>query len=585
MTIIANTKLINIQNEPETFNPLHDIDTSRYYIFTAKNLPVPISPESLEGDIKETQYTIFEEMNFGKKVSSTDMKYGIRRNVWTSNTVYAIYDDSDNTLHDKDFFVCADEAGSYHIFKCLYNNGDVPSTSKPLLSETAADDHNYVTSDGYRWKYMYTINNTDWTKYNTPYYIPIIANNAVSGNATAGSISTILISTGGNNYSSFVSGYFEQISVGGNTTLHAISTGSSNTNFYTGCAIYISAGTGSGQVKRIVSYGPSGNTLLVGIESVFTTQPDLTSQYQIAPDVRITGDGANAIAVAVVNTSINSILRVDMVNQGSGYTYANVVIVGNTGTIEANSATARAIISPRNGHGYNPISELGGSQLIISTTFANNEAGLISSNNEFSRIGIIKNPLIANVELVLSSTSGSYTVGESVSQATVTGVVISSNATYMNLTTVNGYFTANSTKIIGAAGNSTISTVTTQIGNVFSQTTRLGITALSGSFALDDYAVQGNASSGQAFGYIQDKRLVSGSDYYLYMSAVKGTFSANASVYLTSSDGVSKIAQITSVVPGNLSKYTGKLIYAENLVPVTRSNTQTETVKIVLKYS
>ena len=129
------------------------------------------------------------------------------------------------------------------------------------------------------------------------------------------------------------------------------------------------------------------------------------------------GDGTGAAGIAVVNTTSKAIQRIDMISGGSNYTYANVSIVGNTGLLIANSATARAIIPPRGGHGYDVSSELNANKLGIGVTFANNEANTISTQNDYSRIGLMQNPRYANVEVTYSSNVGVFLSGEQITQA------------------------------------------------------------------------------------------------------------------------------------------------------------------------
>ena len=129
------------------------------------------------------------------------------------------------------------------------------------------------------------------------------------------------------------------------------------------------------------------------------------------------GDGTGAAGIAVVNTTSKAIQRIDMISGGSNYTYANVSIVGNTGLLIANSAIARAIIPPHGGHGYDVASELNANKLGIGVTFANNEANTISTQNDYSRIGLIQNPRYANVEVTYSSNVGVFLSGEQIIQA------------------------------------------------------------------------------------------------------------------------------------------------------------------------
>ena len=418
MTVVANTKLFNIRNSLQYYQPIQDVSNNQFYIFAARNTPWPnTTPLPISDSTTETEYTIFEELIFGKIVTPTDTKMMVDRNDWTSGTIYARYDDQDGDLFSKAFFVVSYEGGAYHVFKCIDNASGIASTSQPLFSETDADEENYTTADSYRWKYMYTIDTATYNKFTTTDYIPVVSNTYVTQFANSGSIDAVFVVSGGNNYFSAANVSFAEVSVGGNTLVHAINSGSSNNGFYTGSALYISSGTASGQVRRISGYTVTANQYQVAIESAFNPQPDLASAFSITPYVNVMGDGTGAAGIAVVNTTSKAIQRIDMISGGSNYTYANVSIVGNTGLLIANSATARAIIPPRGGHGYDVSSELNANKLGIGVTFANNEANTISTQNDYSRIGLMQNPRYANVEVTYSSNVGVFLSGEQITQA------------------------------------------------------------------------------------------------------------------------------------------------------------------------
>lgn len=441
MTVVANTKLFNVRNSLDYYKPIQDVSNNQFYIFAARHMPWPnTSPLPAYDSVAETEYTIFEEMIFGKIVTQDDVRAMVDRNDWTADTVYDRYDDQDANLFSKKFFVVSYEGANYHVFKCLDNNGGAKSTSQPLFSETSANEENYTTADGYRWKYMYTISTSDYAKFTTTNYIPVTANTQVKQFASNGSIEAIFVTNGGNNYVSYANGYFSEVAVGGNTLVHAVNSGSSNNGFYVGSALYIAAGTGAGQIRKISNYTVTANQYQVGVESVFNPQPDLSSEFIISPYVSIMGDGANAAGLAVVNTTSKSISRVDIVEPGYSYTYANVQITGNTGTIQANSAVVRAIISPLGGHGYDVESELNANKVGISVTFANNESNTISTTNDYSRIGLLKNPKYANVEITYSSNVGVFLDGEQIVQ---TSGVNTSLSTFTSIVQTYSYTIGN----------------------------------------------------------------------------------------------------------------------------------------------
>ena len=418
MTVVANTKLFNVRNSLQYYQPIQNISNNKFYIFAGRHTPWPnVTPLPISDSTTETEYTIFEELIFGKIVTPTDTKMMVNRYDWTSGIVYARYDDQDGDLFTKAFFVVSYEGGAYHVFKCLDNAGGIKSTEQPLFSETNADEENYTTADGYRWKYMYTIDTATYNKFTTTDYIPVVANTYVTQFANNGAVDAVFVVSGGNNYVSYTNGSFAQVAIGGNTLLHAINNGSSNNGFYTGSALYILSGTAAGQVRKISGYTVTANQYQVAIDSVFNPQPDLSSGFNITPYVNVMGDGSGAVGIAVVNTTSKAIQRIDMISGGSNYTYANVSIVGNTGTLIANSASARAVIAPHGGHGYDVASELNANKLGISATFANSESNTISTQNDYSRIGLLQNPKYANVEVTYTSNVGAFLSGEQVIQA------------------------------------------------------------------------------------------------------------------------------------------------------------------------
>lgn len=113
------------------------------------------------------------------------------------------------------------------------------------------------------------------------------------------------------------------------------------------------------------------------------------SGYDFAPTVTIIGDGDGATATAAI--SANTVTSITMTNRGSGYTNATVVFSGGGSPTVA--ATARAIISPKDGHGSNPVKELGGAFILMNVRLDGNESDTFSTTNDFRKIGIVKDPL------------------------------------------------------------------------------------------------------------------------------------------------------------------------------------------------
>lgn len=110
--------------------------------------------------------------------------------------------------------------------------------------------------------------------------------------------------------------------------------------------------------------------------------------------VTITGDGTGALATANVPTGLNAITDINVINPGSGYTYANVSISSDTGF----GAQAFAPTSPIGGHGYDPISELGCTRVMISVNFEGDENGVLPTDTTYHQVGIVSSPTLKSLK-------------------------------------------------------------------------------------------------------------------------------------------------------------------------------------------
>ena len=392
---------------------------SLYYVFTGETLPFtddntpPAPTDSTFG----VHNDVYDNLLFGKKISASDVKHMIRRVNWQSGNTYSAYSYTSTSQATDNFYAISEESGNYAVFKCLDNNGGAAANDQPLFSETAADDEFYQTNDKYVWKLMYNISASDWSKFATNDFAPVIPNANVSANAVNGSIEAIIINSGGARYNAHANGTFKEISVAGNTLLHALQsesvTLSANTDFYKNSTIYIRSGTGSGQARNISEYIVTGSERRVLINPAFTTIPDTTSVFEIGPALTIKGDGDDAVVIATIDTTANSIATIEIVNRGSGYSFADVIISSNgDSTVAANLTPS---LSPPGGHGSDVINELYASRAGVSVTYANNESNTIPTTNDYRSVGILKDPLFANVELTLTtSTASSFLDGETV---------------------------------------------------------------------------------------------------------------------------------------------------------------------------
>ncbi len=421
------TELFKTHMARQLVESLAEQSNTAYYMFTGKHTQYPDGDTTVTQPVDTIQSLYidsYENMLFGKRVTSNDVKHMIPKNTWTSGTVYSMYEHDNADLLSEDFFVVVNESSLYHVFKCLYNNNGAESTVQPSFSDTSADDTFYeTTADGYQWKYMYTVDSTTFNKFSTLDFMPVVENANVSGNAVSGAIDVITVTTGGAGYNNYISGQFNSggIRISGNNIAYGISNTASSTNgFYTDCYIYITSGTGNGQYKRITNYINDGTDKKIILESPFSSNVDSTSIYSISPIVEITSDGnqtVNCVARALINSSSsNSIYKIEIIDRGADYRISSASVLYSNVVPVSNTAGLKVIIGPKGGHGSNPIDELGGTRVGFSVKFSNTESSTIQASNDFRTAGILKDPLFTGVDLNTSGTVGTFSEGETVYQ-------------------------------------------------------------------------------------------------------------------------------------------------------------------------
>lgn len=168
------------------------------------NPPIPMQSDY---DIKQ----IFKDIIAAKLITSSDISPVIPRVDWDSGTVYDYYDDTENMLAvDADgilikrFYV---RNRFDQVFKCLWNNRGAQSTVEPQFLPGTFDNSFLVkTADGYKWKYMYSLDAGLKQKFFDASWMPVPINmnppNPVETAAGAGSIDVINITTVGQGYTS-----------------------------------------------------------------------------------------------------------------------------------------------------------------------------------------------------------------------------------------------------------------------------------------------------------------------------------------------------------------------------------------------
>ena len=282
--------------------------------------------------------TLWENMFAMKKIASTDIIHSSPRNLWVSGTTYVEYDDQDTNIESKVYHVITT---NNNVYMCLKAGAGASTTDPDATGVQTTGVINHSGSDGYIWKYMFTVNTTNASKYLTSSFVPVLhikenpgsgdlalANQwAVQSNAVDGAIYNMKITNGGSGYTSAPT-----ITIAGDgasaaataTVAGGAITGITMTNVGTGyhhATVTITGGGGSnGAIRPVI--GPDGG---------FGANPtnDLRSHY-VTINTVFTGDESGSIPdsndfrqIAVVKNPI------EKANETATLSASNSMVVGN----------------------------------------------------------------------------------------------------------------------------------------------------------------------------------------------------------------------------------------------------------------
>ena len=359
---------------------------------------VPTTP--YENDY--TSHTLWENMFAAKRVDAADIIHCSPRNLWVSGTSYVEYDDQDTNIESKVYFVIS---ANNNVYMCLKKGTGASTTNPDTTGVQTSGVINHSGSDGYIWKYMYTVPTADVTKFLTTSFIPVrhiketppagsdsaLTNQfSVQTNAVDGAIFNMKITTAGTGYTSAPT-----LTIAGNGASAAATatvsggaiTAITMTNVGTGyrhAVVTISGGGGSGGVVRPV-IGPIG-----GFGKDATN--DLRSHY-VTINTVFTGDESGAIPdsndfrqIAVVKNPIEKATESATISATGSMVVGNfykILTIGNT--TDANFATAGSTSG-------NPV--VGEIFKAIATTLTGSSTGTIAQVAEASAYNTCKSVTI-----------------------------------------------------------------------------------------------------------------------------------------------------------------------------------------------
>lgn len=551
-------------------------------VYPYVNEPTPIMPPDNE---QYLQYEAHRKFIGAKKINVTDVSHVAPRYDWVSGTVYSMYRDTDIDMYDRPYYVFTNE---FNVYKCLYNNKGAPSTVKPTGFSTTP----FTTSDGYTWKYMYTVSLGEANKFLTSVHIPVKTLNADDGSVESarqlavqnasvnGAINIIETVDVGSNYLQVANGVVE---AGGKFTLRVSLPNSTQgispiDNIYNGSSVYIISGTGAGQLRRIIDYSGATRTLVVN--TAFSTTPNTDSRVIISPTITIIGDGSGAKAYTRVDPSTGSIANVAIVDTGRGYTRAQAIISANS--IHGTGATANVVISPVGGHGSDPIRELAADKVMLNVQFNGSEGisangnGYIPSNTEFRTISIMKDPVLkvdANNNTVqvesIANTSNSPQSLRLTSRLTI------------SYTQMNDDLPVNPLQIR--------ETITNERNRLRAELGELEfVTELSPIARRRDALKNAVMGANANIVYIREDEIQSDPSFYtVYINNVDSYAKYPAFVkddVILRSTEETQIATVEQIKGPEANTFSGQILFTENIQAVARDPDQVEDIKIILDF-
>ena len=212
------TNKFRINNAEQFVESFSESAATTYYLFIGRahswatdadvqgnsiNEGTDASPPTPNDDVTSEFYN-YDDMIGAKLISSSDVSHVIPRRNWTTGTTYDMYEhniSSSNAansgatnLFDSTFFVMN---SSNAVYKVIENDGATASTVEP----TSTSNSIFETSDGYRWKYMYSLTSAETLNFMSTDFIHVSTDSTVSAAAVDGALDTILVVSGGSSFS------------------------------------------------------------------------------------------------------------------------------------------------------------------------------------------------------------------------------------------------------------------------------------------------------------------------------------------------------------------------------------------------
>lgn len=410
-------------------------------------------------DTVEYENSVKREIAFFNYILPSDVSLMIPRYDWTSGMIYDQYEDDIDLINGKKFYSSVLEDNEFRVYLCLSNNSGAASTSPP----TGTSTQEIETSDGYIWKYMYSLTEA-MEKFLTEQFMPIVEIDSVSFNderalaldvkldAIGGFIEKITIDSTSPLYTDLVNpsltnSHTVTTATGLTFTAPLVGNLATSSNYYNNnYIVYFD----SGKVGTVKTYTISGSNITIELCEIYPesdTENGLINtgdRYSILPKVNIVGNGYGAVAVPVFQNNI--LVDLNIINGGTGYNYANAYVMSG------DDIDVSVVIPPDGGFGFDLINELKPKHLMIKKDFKysqipSGKEKFFANSSAIRQYGIVKN-IKTSEDFVVPNDYQSFNM----SMVVDPDVVINGQDYYLNdvLDFNIGTLIADATHIIGA---------------------------------------------------------------------------------------------------------------------------------------
>jgi hypothetical protein len=272
----------------------------------------------------------------------------------------------------------------------------------------------------------------------------------------------------------------------------------------------------------------------------------------------IDGDGSNGVVeISVSGGAIESqgSAGTNVYASGSGYTFANVDLTDTYSDTALTTAASMGagtggavtpIVSPKGGHGYNAVYELGGHYVMMNTKLEQAEGDDITVANDFREVGIVKDPYNYGTTTIATASTRRQSFAVKMASAPTTDFEIDEKITQ---------------------------STTGAVGRVVEWDSTNNILY----FVQERWSDYGIDTSGNYVAF-SGANTITGAT-----STAAGTPSSTASETVTLAGGASLVFTSGYANP-ELEPNSGEILYVENRRPISRASDQTEDIKIVVEF-